>query len=172
MSHDRRRLSDAAGPDPGSRVFVPRGEALPRQGQLALALKGTMRGLERHPHFPDGHDLLARIAVDQGDLQRAFDEWDMVLRLVPGHYGALRGMGFVCFQQGRLPQAEQYLSDAVARGDTDDGVALALANVRAARAEVRATPATSRPPVDARREVRLPAGTTHDPRFLFADLLS
>jgi predicted regulator of Ras-like GTPase activity (Roadblock/LC7/MglB family) len=37
---------------------------------------------------------------------------------------------------------------------------------------VRATPATARPAIDTRREVRLPAGTTHDPRFLFADVLS
>jgi predicted regulator of Ras-like GTPase activity (Roadblock/LC7/MglB family) len=171
MSDDVRRLSDELARDPGSRVFVPLGEALRRQGQLDLALKVTMRGLERHPHFPDGHDLLARIAVDQGDLQRAFDEWDMVLRLAPGHHGALRGMGFVCFQQGRLPDAEQYLSAAVSAGDTDEGVALALANVRAARVGA-GTQAGAARPADARREPRLPPGTTHDPRFLFADVLS
>ena len=171
MSDDVRRLSDELARDPGSRVFVPLGEALRKQGQADLALKVVMRGLERHPHFPDGHDLLARIAVDQGNLQRAFDEWDMVLRLVPGHHGALRGMGFVCFQQGRLPEAEQYLSAATAAGDTDEGVALALANVRAARPRVP-TPAGTPAVPDARREVRLPAGTTHDPRFLFSDVLS
>src|SRR5437763_964019 len=87
-----RRLSDELVRDPGSRVFVPLGEALRRRGQLDLALKVTLRGLERHPHFADAHDLLARIAVDRGDLERAFDEWDMVLRLVPGHLGALTGM--------------------------------------------------------------------------------
>jgi predicted regulator of Ras-like GTPase activity (Roadblock/LC7/MglB family) len=171
MSDDVRRLSDELARDPASRVFVPLGEALRKQGQLDLALKVTVRGLERHPHFPDGHDLLARIAVDQGNLQRAFDEWDMVLRLAPGHHGALRGMGFVCFQQGRLAEAEQYLSAAVNAGDADEGVTLALANVRASRA-ARATPAGSVPAADARREVRLPAGTTHDSRFLFADVLS
>ena len=172
MSDDVRRLSDELARDPGSRVFVPLGEALRKQGQLELALKVTTRGLERHPHFPDGHDLLARIAVDQGDLQRAFDEWDMVLRLVPGHFGALRGMGFVCFQQGRLPEAEQYLSAAAAAGDTDEGVALALANVRASRQAAEAGTAPATPAVDARREARLPAGTAHDPRFLFADVLT
>ena len=172
MSDDVRRLSDELARDPGSRVFVPLGEALRKQGQLELALKVTTRGLERHPHFPDGHDLLARIAVDQGDLQRAFDEWDMVLRLVPGHFGALRGMGFVCFQQGRLPEAEQYLSAATAAGDADEGVALALANVRASRESAAGAAAATTPAVDARREPRLPAGTTHDPRFLFADVLS
>src|SRR3982750_3715724 len=134
MADDVRRLSDELVRDPGSRVFVPLGEALRRQGQLDLALKVTLRGLERHPHFSDAHDLLARIAVDRGDLERAFDEWDMVLRLTPGHLGALRGMGFVCFQQGRLPEAEQYLSAAAAAAETDEGIAQALANVRAARA--------------------------------------
>ena len=175
MSDDVRRLSDELARDPGSRVFVPLGEALRKQGQHDLALKVTVRGLERHPHFADGHDLLARIAVDRGELERAFDEWDMVLRLVPGHRGALRGMGFVCFQQGRLPEAEQYLATAVAGGDDDDGVALALANVRAARQSSPSRPATpvaATPVVDARREPRLPPGTTHDPRFLFADVLS
>jgi predicted regulator of Ras-like GTPase activity (Roadblock/LC7/MglB family) len=168
MSDDVRRLSDELARDPGSRVFVPLGEALRKQGQLDLALKVTMRGLERHPHFADGHDLLARIAVDRGDLERAFDEWDMVLRLAPGHAGALRGMGFVCFQQGRLPDAERYLSQAADAGDDDEGVALALANVRAARRSAGAVV----PAVESRSEPRLPPGTAHDPRYLFADVLS
>ena len=163
MADDVRRLSDELARDPGSRVFVPLGEALRRQGQLDLALKVTLRGMERHPHFADGHDLLARISVDRGDLEKAFDEWDMVLRLVPGHLGALKGMGFVCFQQGRLAQAEEYLTAAAAQGDGDEQVATALAHVRDARREIAGLP---------RDPSRLPAGTAHDPRFLFADELS
>src|ERR1700730_7511208 len=142
MSDDVSRLSDELARDPASRVFVPLGEALRKQGQLDLALKVTVRGLERHPHFADAHDLLARIAVDRGDMERAFDEWDVVLRLTPGHLGALRGMGFVCFQQGRVAEAEQYLRAAVAAGDADGGLALALANVRAAQAHVAGAPAS------------------------------
>ncbi|MDB4900073.1 MAG: hypothetical protein JWN53_1881, partial [Gemmatimonadetes bacterium] len=88
MIDDVRRLSDELARDPSSRVFVPLGEALRKQGQLDLALKITLRGLERHPHFADGHDLLARVWVDRSELLRAFDEWDMVLRLTPGHAGA------------------------------------------------------------------------------------
>jgi predicted regulator of Ras-like GTPase activity (Roadblock/LC7/MglB family) len=167
MADDVNRLSDELTRDPASRVFVPLGEALRRQGQLDLALKVTVRGLERHPHFADAHDLLARIAVDRGDLERAFDEWDMVLRLSEGHPGALRGMGFVCFQQGRMPEAEEYLSAAAAADPTDEGVAQALANVRAARAlpVTTATPSTG-------TDVILPPGTARDPHYLFADVLS
>jgi predicted regulator of Ras-like GTPase activity (Roadblock/LC7/MglB family) len=166
MSEDVSRLSDELARDPASRVFVPLGEALRKQGQLDLALRITVRGLERHPHFADGHDLLARIAVDRGDLERAFDEWDMVLRLADGHPGALRGMGFVCFQQGRLPDADEYLSAAAKADPSDERVAQALATVRAARRRppVSATPATG-------SDVVLPPGTSHDPHFLFADVL-
>ena len=166
MLDDVRRLSDELARDPASRVFVPLGETLRKQGQLDLALKVTLRGLERHPHFADGHDLLARVWVDRNELLRAFDEWDMVLRLAPGNLSALRGMGFVSYQLGRLPEAEQYLAAALAGGDADEGVTTALANVRAAQGE----PPSAADPVSG--DLVLPPGTTHDPRFLFSDVLS
>ena len=166
MSDEIRRLSDELAREPASLVFLPLGEALRRQGQTDFALKVALRGLERHPHNADAHDLLARIAVDRGELERAFDEWDMVLRLAPEHLGALRGMGFVCFHQGRLPEAEEYLARATAIDASDEGTAQALANVRVARAE------GLNPAAGSRREVRLPSGTTHDTRFLFADVLA
>jgi len=160
MVDDVSRLSDELARDPASLVFVPLGEALRRQGQLDLALRVAVRGLERHPHLADGHDLLARIAVDRGELQRAFDEWDMVLRLAEGHPGALRGMGFVCFQQGRLADAEQYLGAAAVAAPDDDGILQALAHVRAQLPDVQ--PVVPPAPVE----------STHDERFLFVDVLS
>lgn len=132
MSDDIRRLSDELARDPSSLVFLPLGEALRRQGQVDLANRVAVRGLERHPHNADAHDLLARIAVDRGELERAFDEWDMVLRLAPAHAGAKKGMGFVCFRQGRLEEAEQYLAAAAAEDGEDPSIARALAHVRAA----------------------------------------
>jgi predicted regulator of Ras-like GTPase activity (Roadblock/LC7/MglB family)/Tfp pilus assembly protein PilF len=170
MVDDVGRLSEELARDPSSRVFVLLGELLRKQGQLDLALKVTVRGLERHPHFADGHDLLARIAVDRGDLERAFDEWDVVLRLVPAHPGALRGMGFVCYHQGRLAEAEHYLDAAGAADRADEGIALALANVRAARRDPALAAAANGRGDGA--ELEIPASTTHDPRFLFADVLS
>jgi predicted regulator of Ras-like GTPase activity (Roadblock/LC7/MglB family) len=176
MVDDVSRLSDELARDPASLVFVPLGEALRRQGQLDLALRVAVRGLERHPHLADGHDLLARIAVDRGELQRAFDEWDMVLRLADGHAGALRGMGFICFQQGRLEEAEQYLAAAAAAAPGDEGIGQALANVRAARAPEEPAPARAShaagPHVDPIQGAPVPETPLHDERFLFADVLS
>jgi tetratricopeptide (TPR) repeat protein len=143
VSDEIRILSDELARDPGSMAFIALAEALRRRGQTDLALKVAVRGLERHPHDADAHDLLARIAVDQGDLQRAFDEWDMVLRLAPGHIGARKGMGFVCFQQGRVEEAERYLGEAAEADPDDRTIATALANIRTEAARVRAGEAPS-----------------------------
>jgi len=130
MRDEIGRLSDELARDPSSLVFVPLGEALRRQGSTDLALKVALRGLERHPYHADGHDLVARIAVDRGELERAHDEWDMALRLAPQHVGAQKGLGFVCFQQGKLAAAEEHLAAAQALDGDDPSIASALRHVR------------------------------------------
>ena len=174
MADDVRRWSDELARDPASLVFLPLGETLRRQGQLDLALKIATRGLERHSHNPDAHDLLARIAVDRGELQRAFDEWDMVLRLTPEHIGALKGMAFVRFQQGNTPEAEQYLQRAAEKnGGGDAEVAAALANMRGAgRGRRDAGPGKGGAPENgAQPASRIPRPAPNDSRALFADIL-
>ncbi len=144
MSEEVRRMSDELARDPSSRVFVGLGEALRRLRQTDLARTITLRGLERHPHLAEAHDLLARISVDDSDLERAFDEWDMVLRLSPGHLGALKGMGFVCFRREQFGEAERYLAAAAAADPTDREVASALERVRA-QAPLAMPPASADP---------------------------
>jgi predicted regulator of Ras-like GTPase activity (Roadblock/LC7/MglB family) len=130
MADDIRRFSEELARDPASPVYLQLGEALRRGGQLDLALKVALRGLERHPHEADAHDLLARIAVDRGELERAFDEWDMVRRIAPAHLGARKGMGYVLFKQRRYSEAQSYLSEASKLDGEDETVATALAMVR------------------------------------------
>jgi len=171
MADDVRRWSEELARDPASLVFLPLGETLRRQGQLDLALKIAIRGLERHGHNADAHDLLARIAVDRGELQRAFDEWDMVLRLAPGHVGALKGMAFVRFQQGNTPEAEQYLQRAAEHGG-DAEVTAALANMRSAgRGPRPARSGTTSESLNGARPSALAPRPANDPRALFADIL-
>jgi predicted regulator of Ras-like GTPase activity (Roadblock/LC7/MglB family)/predicted Zn-dependent protease len=178
MADEIRRLSDELARDPASMAFLPLAEALRRRGQTDLALKVAIRGLERHPHNADAHDLLARIAVDQGDLQRAFDEWDMVLRFVPSHIGARKGMGFVCFRQGRTVDAERYLSEAAAADPDDQTIATALANIRAGVAKaadagrpVAGSSANGTAPAPAEAVAAPSPLPRPSPRTLFADLI-
>ena len=131
MADEIRRLSDDLARDPSSLVFMPLAEALRRAGQLEIAMRVALRGLDRHPYLADAHDVLARIHADRGDLERAADEWEMALRLDPNHPQASLGLGFVDFRRGDLESAERRLSAAGA-GDDTPGVAAALAHVRSA----------------------------------------
>lgn len=163
MADDVRRWSDEMARDPSSLAFLPLGETLRRQGQLDLAQRVALRGLERHPHHADAHDLLARIYVDRGDLERAYDEWDMTLRIAPDHVGSLKGMGFIRFQQGRFEEAEELLRRAAVGEAPDAGISAALDTVRRSSAslsvaEVEALQAEGRYDPD-------------DPRALFAPVL-
>jgi tetratricopeptide (TPR) repeat protein len=112
MADDIRALSAQLAQDPQSLVFLRLGEALRRKGQLESATRVVMNGLERHPHLADAHDLHARILTDKHDYERAFDEWDMAVRIAPNHTGALKGLAFLYFKVGDIAQAEAHLEQA------------------------------------------------------------
>jgi tetratricopeptide (TPR) repeat protein len=175
VSDDIRRWSEELAGDPASMVFVPLGEALRVRGQIDVARRVAVRGLERHPYDADAHDLLARIYIDDGNTEKAIDEWEAALQCRPGHIGALKGMGFVCYQQGRLADAEQYLSQAAAADADDERIASGLARVR----EDLRGDAAPEPKPRARevaretvREMAAPVDLGGDARFLFTDLTS
>ena len=119
MSDDIRALSAQLAQDPQSLVFLRLGEALRRKGQLDAALRVAVNGLERHPHLADAHDLYARVLTDKHDYERAFDEWDMAVRIAPKHTGALKGLAFLYFKVGDIAQAESHL-EAARKVEPDD----------------------------------------------------
>jgi predicted regulator of Ras-like GTPase activity (Roadblock/LC7/MglB family) len=151
-----RQWSEELARDPASLVFLQLGESLRRQGQIDVAWKIALRGLERHPSQADAHDLMARIAVDRQDFARAVHEWESVLQLAPGHVGAVKGLGYVSFQQRQLGDAERFLSDAAA-GGPGHAVSAALDAVRRSSGEMDVVIADPSIPTD--------------PQWLFADLL-
>lgn len=127
-----RMMSDALASNPGSLVFLQLGETLRRQGQLDMAWRVALRGVERHAQRADAHDLLARVAVDRADFERARGAWEVALSLAPGHPSAQKGLGFLLFQQGALTDAERLLSAAMAAAPADASIAAALEKIRAA----------------------------------------
>jgi tetratricopeptide (TPR) repeat protein len=156
---DVRRWSEELARDPGSLAFIPLGEALRQQRQHELATRVALRGLERHPTNADAHDLLARLFVDAGDHTRAFDEWHMALRYRPGHVGALKGLGFVSFNEGRLEDAERWLAQAAESDPGDASIRSGLAYVRGAlgRGEPAPEPDAVDPSMQETVEARVPS---------------
>src|SRR3989454_5909503 len=86
--------------------------------------------LSLHDALPISHDLYARILADKHDYERAFDEWDMALRIAPDHVGALKGLAFLYFKVGDVQQAAAHLEAAQRAAPNDPGVAQALAMAR------------------------------------------
>src|SRR5882724_5938022 len=130
MADEIRALSAQLAQDPQSLVFLRLGEALRRKGQLEAAMRVATNGLERHPHLADAHDLYARILTDKHDYERAFDEWDMAVRIAPHHTGALKGLAFLYFKVGDLAQAEAHLEQARKVEPDDPSIDQAIAMMR------------------------------------------
>jgi len=133
MSDEIKTLSSQLAQDPDSLVFLRLGELLRQKGQVDAAHRVALTGLERHPHLADAHDLYARVLADKRDYERAFDEWDMALRIAPNHLGALKGLAFLYFKVGDVGQAVAHLEAAWKHAPDDPGVAQALALAQGAR---------------------------------------
>ena len=142
MSDDIRRMTAELAADPTSLVFLRLGEALRQAGRLEPAAKVALQGLSRYPNLPEAHDLYARILVDHQDLESAFDEWDMTLRLDPSHGGAHKGLAFLFFKAGDLQSARRHLNAAAQDLPGDAQVEAALIKVEAKLAEAEQKPET------------------------------
>jgi tetratricopeptide (TPR) repeat protein len=123
---DMQKWSDEVARDPRSLAFLPLARAYRRQGLREQAVQLCLRGLEAYPTHAEAHGLLALLYLENGDHQRAADEWSMVLRIDPDNFDALRGMGFCYLEQDRLSRARQSLERAALLRPADATVQEAL----------------------------------------------
>jgi predicted regulator of Ras-like GTPase activity (Roadblock/LC7/MglB family) len=123
---DMQKWSDEVARDPRSLAFLPLARAYRRQGLRDQAIQLCLRGLEAYPSHAEGHGLLALLYLENGDHQRAADEWSMVLRIDRDNFDALRGMGFCYLEQDQLSRARQSLERAALLRPTDATVQEAL----------------------------------------------
>jgi tetratricopeptide (TPR) repeat protein len=156
MPDDIKILSTELARDPQSLVFLRLGELLRQKRQFEAAARVALHGLERHPHLADAHDLYARILADRHDYERAFDEWDMTLRIAPQHTGALKGLAFLYFKIGDLAQAEAHLQTAARIAPDDGSIAQAFAVIRGGEGAPVGAPAERFEPGEDRPAAPLP----------------
>jgi len=142
MADDIRSLSAVLAKDPSSLRYVELAEALRRRGKLEEAIQVANHGLSRHPDHADGHDCLAKVYVDRGQLDAARAEWEKALAIQPEHGGALRGIGFLFYRQGDTKRAIDALEHAVRADPGDEAARRALVQLSGAvPAGKRKTPA-------------------------------
>jgi tetratricopeptide (TPR) repeat protein len=151
---DIRSLTAALARDPSSLVYADLAELLRRRGQREEALRVALHGLSRHPFHAEGHDGLARIYADLGDLERAKLAWGKALEIAPDHAGALRGVAFLLFRQGDGLGAAAALEKVLAANPGDDAARRALETVRGGRRE----PVPARAPAAAAPSAAAAAG--------------
>jgi len=127
---DVRSLTATLARDPTSLVYAELAQALRRRGQHEEALRVVLHGLARHPHHAEGHDALARIYADLGDMDRAGLAWGKVLDIAPETPAALKGVAFVRFRQKDTSAAAALLERALALDPSDEEARRALETVR------------------------------------------
>jgi tetratricopeptide (TPR) repeat protein len=150
-----RRLSEVLARDPSSLAYAELGELLRRRGQMEEALQVALQGLTRNPMHADGHDALARIYADMGDLERARLAWSKALEIAPDHPGALKGIAFLLFRQGDARGAAAALDEVLAANPADEPARRAHEKMQEAEQRVSAAarlpvaPAPAAPPAAA-----------------------
>ncbi len=162
MSADIRAMSEQLAADPSSLVFLPLAEQLLARGDLAHASRVARKGAERHAHRADVHDLVARIALAQGDEATAERAWLQSLGIAPEFGAAQRGLGFLCYRQGRWAEAESHLALARVATPGDPALEAAWEALHIARAESEA---------EARGERRSSSAVESGPATLFTEAL-
>lgn len=139
-------MSEQLAADPSSLIFLPLAEQLLSRGDLAHASRVARKGAERHAHRADVHDLVARIALAQGDESTAERAWLSALSIAAEFGAARRGLGFLCYRQGRWEEAETHLAKARLATPGDPALEAAWEALHVARSEeLRASQAVLAP---------------------------
>lgn len=185
---DIQRWSREVAEDPGAPSFVRLARAYRKQGRREAARELVEQGLATNPENLAAHSLLALIHLEEGDRERAQDEWETVLRLDPRSFDGLRGLGFLALERDDLSAARRHLDAAAGVRPDDPAVAearrlierRAAAPLRAADAEPAApapeamrpgpVPAPARPAPTAAGPDEARQGSRGDPGGLFDPL--
>ncbi len=99
------KLQKKLSKEPNSLVFMQLAEEYRKDGQVDDALRVLQDGLKRHPNYWTARVSIGRIHYESGDLVRALEELEIVIRAVPGNLLANRMLGDIYLRQNRPQEA-------------------------------------------------------------------
>jgi len=119
--------------NPKGTVFAPYAEVLRKNGDHALARDVLRQGLELHPDHIPGNIVLGRCCLDLGEDGPAEAAFAHVLDLDPENVIALKALADVTERQGRLAEANNWLSRLISVDPSNDEARDQFARVSTAR---------------------------------------
>lgn len=85
-------------------------------GELAAARRHLDKLVAEMPGYADAHDLLGRVAVEQGDFEAAAEAFRAAARLSPGCLLRLQHAGALAFYRGCTDEAAQHIEKTISLG--------------------------------------------------------
>jgi tetratricopeptide (TPR) repeat protein len=119
--------------NPKGTVFAPYAEVLRKNGDHLLARDVLRQGLELHPDHIPGNIVLGRCCLDLGEDGPAEAAFAHVLDLDPENVIALKALGDITERQGRLAEANNWLSRLISVDPSNDEARDQFTRVSAAR---------------------------------------
>lgn len=119
--------------NPKGTVFAPYAEVLRKNGDHALARDVLRQGLELHPDHIPGNIVLGRCCLDLGEDGPAEAAFAHVLDLDPENVIALKALADITERQGRLAEADNWLTRLITVDPSNDEARDQFSRVSAAR---------------------------------------
>src|SRR5512134_2915373 len=119
--------------NPKGTVFAPYAEVLRKNAEYALARDVLRQGLELHPDHIPGNIVLGRCCLDLGEDGPAEAAFAHVLDLDPENVIALKALAEITERQGRLAEADSWLSRLISVDPSNEEAREQIARVTVAR---------------------------------------
>ncbi len=107
--HELDELFERYRQAPDSYAFVPLADACRKMGRVDEALDICDDGVRRHPSYPSGHVVKGKCLYDRGDRGAARGTFERVLALDEDNLVALKYLGMIEADEGRLDAAQKHL---------------------------------------------------------------
>jgi tetratricopeptide (TPR) repeat protein len=114
-----RRYQERVARNPSSLAWVALADAYRKAGRPAEAIAACRVGLERFPRYSTARLILAKAQIDEGLLDEALGELNLLLAASPRDGEAHRLAGELHLQAGRWQDARRHLEAAVDLGPDD-----------------------------------------------------
>ncbi len=105
LSPEIERLSAQLARDPNSKLFIPLAEEYMKADMAVEAVMTLEEGLKVHPAYMSARVLLGKAHLMAGDMDKACEQFENVIKAVPDNLYALKKLGEIYLAQGKRDES-------------------------------------------------------------------